>query len=110
MKEELTLIKVRRILYSVSTVFNVYQSDLLGRSRLRHISEARSYLMWLMKHKTSLTLKGIGTMLGGRHHTTIMNGCESAENLAYSDAEYNRKTKLVIDLITKIRRNESIIL
>ena len=53
--------------------------------------------MYLCRHMTEVTLKNIGKVLGGRDHTTIMNGINKIE----AELETSESTKEIIDILQK---------
>ena len=59
----------------------------------------RQIVMYLCRNMTEVTLKNIGAYLGGRDHTTVMNGINKIEE-AINDNK-NTSTKEVIDILKK---------
>jgi chromosomal replication initiator protein len=73
----------------MQTVANYYSVDLKliqGRGRSRNIVVPRQVTMYLLREETDLSLMDIGTLLGGRDHTTVMYGCEKMSEEINSDA------------------------
>jgi chromosomal replication initiation ATPase DnaA len=63
--------------------------DLTGPSRLRYVCYARHEAMWLIRQvkasdgKPRFSMPFIGSLLGGRDHTTVLHGIrEHAKRLA----------------------------
>ena len=61
------------ILTKTSESFGVSLEKLQGPSRDRQTSEARHVAMYLLRKKTSLTLREIGLILGGRDHASVVS-------------------------------------
>ena len=61
---------------TVAVALGVPGSELRGRSRQRHLVEARQVAMYALREGTDLSLPAIGRALGGRDHTTVMHGLE----------------------------------
>jgi chromosomal replication initiator protein len=59
--------------------------DLKGRRRTGEIAGARQIAMFLLRTENDLSLPAIGTLLGGRDHTTIRHGVAKIEALLKSD-------------------------
>jgi chromosomal replication initiator protein len=70
-----------RILAVVAEDCDVPEDQLLGRSRRQEIALARQMAMYLMREETKASLPQIGTVLGGRDHTTVMHGCAKIADL-----------------------------
>ena len=85
------------ILDIVAEHFDLSASDLIGNKRNSKIVFPRQIAMYLCRHMTEVTLKNIGKVLGGRDHTTVMNGITKIEN----ELETSESTREVIDILKK---------
>ena len=85
------------ILDIVAEHFDLSASDLIGNKRNSKIVFPRQIAMYLCRHMTEVTLKNIGKVLGGRDHTTVMNGITKIEN----EMETSESTREVIDILKK---------
>ncbi|MBX5493106.1 MAG: chromosomal replication initiator protein DnaA, partial [Chloroflexi bacterium] len=64
------------VLDAVARHFNVTLADLQGKARDKRVVTPRHVAMYLLRETTPLSLNEIGTLLGGRDHTTVLHGCE----------------------------------
>lgn len=55
------------------------RKDLLGRQAARYIAWPRQEAMYVLRTKWGLSLPRIGQLLGGRHHTTVLDGIRRYE-------------------------------
>ena len=62
-----------------------------GPSRRQSIARPRQIAMYLLRQETGASLPQIGSMLGGRDHTTILYGCERIADLIEQDADLRRE-------------------
>lgn len=62
------------ILDRVANQMNVEVSSILGRGRKESVALARQMVMYLASRHTDLSTPRIGTLLGGRSHTTVLHG------------------------------------
>ena len=85
------------ILDIVAEHFDLTASDLIGNKRNLKIVFPRQIAMYLCRNMTEVTLKNIGKVLGGRDHTTIMNGISKIEN----EVETSDSTREIIDILKK---------
>ena len=85
------------ILDIVAEHFDLTASDLIGNKRNSKIVFPRQIAMYLCRNMTEVTLKNIGKVLGGRDHTTIMNGISKIEN----EMETSDSTREIIDILKK---------
>jgi chromosomal replication initiator protein len=73
------------VLDAVAAYFKVSLSDLRGRSRSKGIVLPRHIAMYLLREETGATFVDIGQDLGGRDHTTVMNGIDNIERAIETD-------------------------
>jgi hypothetical protein len=72
---------VRQIIKTVSQVSGISIRDLKGPSRLSEYVGPRQVICYLAHTFTDRSLPAIGRQLGGRDHTTILNGKRKTERL-----------------------------
>ena len=83
----------------VAEHFGISPADIMGNKRNVKVAFPRQIVMYLCRNMTEVTLKNIGAYLGGRDHTTVMNGINKIEE-AINDNK-NTSTKEVIDILKK---------
>jgi chromosomal replication initiation ATPase DnaA len=88
---------VDSILSHATDVFRCTADELIGRSRKRALVEARQATMWAIRQRyPSLSLETIGTILGGRHYTTVMHALATVEVRARRSATYHRQVQCLL--------------
>lgn len=75
-----------KILRVTAKLFECTVKDLRGGSRKSGLVRARGVFIWICRHRLKLSFKKIGSLLGNRDHTTIMNGLEKIGSLLDTDA------------------------
>jgi chromosomal replication initiator protein len=65
--------KEEDIIKIVSNHYNVEPEEVTGKSRKQEIALARQVAMYIMKRTMNHSLEHIGTVFGGRNHTTAMH-------------------------------------
>ena len=65
--------ELKTILKAVSSVTNIYEKDILRKSRLKDVVFARHLYCYMACLKTSYTLKSIGNYIN-RNHATVIHG------------------------------------
>ena len=65
----------------VSQVTGIPVDQIRSRSKRTEILFARYIAMYLIKQKTTFTLKSIGDHYGGRDHSTVISALETVEEL-----------------------------
>ena len=76
------------IVATVAEHFNVTENDLKGSRRSSDIVQPRQIAMYLCREMTDMSLEAIGSFMGKKDHSTVINGCkkivdkmESSESL-----------------------------
>jgi chromosomal replication initiator protein len=65
----------RAVLEAICSRFTLTPEDLSGPSRARDVTYARHLAMYFLHKRLRLPYTEIGTLLGGRDHTTALSGC-----------------------------------
>ena len=78
-----------RTLELVAAHFGLTLADFTGRRRTAQIASARQVAMYLLRAENGLSLPAIGTMLGGRDHSTVSHGVEKIAR----DAEHDESLR-----------------
>lgn len=92
---ERTACTPENVLQIVAKHFQLTAEDLCSRKRTKEIAGARQIAMYLLREEHALSLPAIGTLLGGRDHSTVRYGIEKiGEDL--SDDESLRQTIAVL--------------
>ena len=90
-------VEVDRISYFVAEYFRISIDDLLGPSKQKDIAFARKVAMYLAKKYTQCTLKTIGSLLGGRDHSTVIHAINNINELIKKEQD----VKNTVDNISK---------
>ncbi|MCB9727604.1 MAG: chromosomal replication initiator protein DnaA [Deltaproteobacteria bacterium] len=72
---------------AVSNAFQVPMAALKGPRRHRQVTVPRQVAMFLIRELTDASLPQIGTLFGGRDHTTVINALKRIESLREADLE-----------------------
>ncbi len=60
---------------ATASYFRITYSAMLGKDRRREFVRPRQIAMYLTRSLTSYSLPQIGTLFGGRDHTTVLHAC-----------------------------------
>jgi len=61
-------------LTEVADKHGVRVDDILGERRTAEIARARQEAMWRLRHELHLSFPVIGSVIGGRDHSTVFHG------------------------------------
>lgn len=85
------------IIEVVSEHYNIPMEKMLSKDRSKSVSRPRQIAMYLCNTMTDATLEGIGQLLNGRDHSTILHGRNVIEEEYNNDEEFHKQ----IDTIKK---------
>lgn len=78
--------------------FGVSEAAVTGVSQMRRATDARSLVVWALHSiGTGLSYSAIGRVLGGRHHSTIINLHQKAISLRLRDPAFAAACKDIAD-------------
>ena len=89
------------IMQTVSDYYGVTLNEMVGPTRKREITVPRQIAIYLTREMTGMSLPQIGSVFGGRDHTTVMHSCKIVE-AALRDSS---GTKDIVDQIKHQVRN-----
>lgn len=70
---------VSRIQNVVAHYFKVNAEDLNSASRVKPVSEARQFAMFICREALKMPLESIGREFGGRDHATVLHACKKVK-------------------------------
>lgn len=85
------------IIEVVTEHFQISLDQMISKNRSNEIARPRQIAMYLCKNMTDIPLDSIGTLLGGRDHSTIIHGI----NKISKELETNENTRSLIETIKK---------
>jgi len=77
--------------------FNIKISDMESANRTKNLAYPRQIAMYICKDLTDLSLPKIGSLFGGRDHTTVLHACSKIS----TEIKTNDSLKDVIDTLEK---------
>lgn len=80
-----------KVLEAVAEFFGVTPADICGRSRLSRVAEPRQVAMYLMRVDSAASYPQIGSVIGGRDHSTALHGYEKIARLLERDPKLRRE-------------------
>lgn len=83
------------IIEVVSEHFQISIDQMISKNRSSQIARPRQIAMYLCKNMTDTSLDSIGSLLGGRDHSTIIHGINKIDE----EYESNETTRGLIDTI-----------
>lgn len=76
---------VDEILRTVSHEFSLKISDLKGERRIKSIAYGRQISMFLLRTVLEMSFPEIGSLFGGKDHSTVIHACRKIERMSSTD-------------------------
>lgn len=92
-----TELNIDLIQKKVAAYFNINQSDITGKKRVKNIVVPRQIAMYLSRELTDNSLPRIGREFGGKDHTTVLHAIDKIEKQLDQDAQL----KATVDKLQK---------
>ena len=99
--EEQEDVTPEKIIGAVCSYFKQKREDLVGKSKEADLVKARQICAYLMCEMLSLPLKTLGSILGGRDHTTIMYARDKMEKLEKLNPRIQKEIDDIKSIILK---------
>jgi len=92
---------IRNMQNLVCSEFGLKLLNLTSHRRSKGVMAARHIAFWLCRHYTQASYPVIGQHFEGRDHTTIINGCQKAEDMMKRDPVLKRRVDKIIAIWAK---------
>ena len=89
------------VMQTVTDYYGLNPDDLTGTTRRREITVPRQIAMYLTRELTGMSLPQIGTVFGGRDHTTVLHSCKTVD----ANMAVNAQMKAVVEDIKQRVKN-----
>ena len=90
------LVSVDNIQRTVAEYYKIKMADMISKRRNRSVARPRQVAMTLAKELTNHSLPEIGTMFGGRDHTTVMHACRTINDIRKSSSDMEEDYQLLL--------------
>jgi chromosomal replication initiator protein len=94
------VVSIESILTVVARHFNLKTQDIKSKGNAQRIAFPRQIAMYLSKRLAGESYPTIGTLFGGKHHTTVLHAVRKIEDLRGKDSALN---KLLITIEEELR-------
>jgi len=85
-------VSVKNIIAKVAEFYGVEESSMYAKTRKREIVRPRQIIMYILREDFHLSYPAIGSVFGGRDHTTVIHACEKIK----TDLSQNEDFKVEI--------------
>ncbi len=69
-------VSVKHVIARIAEFYNVDEASMYAKTRRREVVRPRQIIMYILREDFHLSYPAIGSMFGGRDHTTVIHACE----------------------------------
>jgi len=95
--------QIRLIQKAVAKYYGLCLTDLKGTTRTGKIALAKHIAMYLIREKTSIGYRDIGSYFGGKDHTTVLYACRKIETGVKKDRNLELATTSILASIPSLQ-------
>jgi chromosomal replication initiator protein len=95
-------LSIDQIAQAVAEYYHISMEDMCGKQRDKHIVMPRQVAMYLMRQETQASLLEIGTMFGGRDHSTVLHACEKIDHAIQLDPTLRREIVAIREQLQRL--------
>ena len=91
----LTEVTIEDVVKKVSSLTQIKEKDITGKSRKMDIAEARQLSMYLCRDIIGTSLSNIGFYFGGRDHSTVIHAVKSIDRKQEKDSRLRNQVNSI---------------
>lgn len=81
------VVSVKHVITRIAEFYNIEESNMYAKTRRREVVRPRQIMMYILREDFHLSYPAIGTVFGGRDHTTVIHACEKVRTEIDTDGE-----------------------
>jgi chromosomal replication initiator protein len=80
-------VSVKHVITKIAEFYNIDEASMYAKTRRREIVKPRQIIMYILREDFHLSYPAIGSVFGGRDHTTVIHACEKIRGDILSSEE-----------------------
>lgn len=92
-------VSVKNIIAKIAEFYGVEESSMYAKTRKREIVRPRQIIMYILREDFHLSYPAIGSVFGGRDHTTVIHACEKIKNDLLQDDDFKTEVAEVRGMV-----------
>jgi chromosomal replication initiator protein len=80
-------VSVKNIITKIAEFYGVEEASMYAKTRRREVVKPRQMIMYILREDFNLSYPAIGSVFGGRDHTTVIHACEKIKSGLKEDEE-----------------------
>ncbi len=80
-------VSVKHVIQKISEFYSIDESNMYAKTRRREVVKPRQIIMYILREDFHMSYPAIGSVFGGRDHTTVIHACEKIKVDLAADEE-----------------------
>lgn len=80
-------VSVKHVISKIAEFYGIDEGSMYAKTRRREIVRPRQIIMYILREDFHLSYPAIGSVFGGRDHTTVIHACEKVKGSIVADDE-----------------------
>ena len=72
-------VSVKHVIQKISEFYSIDESAMYAKTRRREVVKPRQIIMYILREDFHMSYPAIGSVFGGRDHTTVIHACEKVK-------------------------------
>ncbi len=81
------VVSVKHVISKIAEFYNIDEASMYAKTRRREVVRPRQIMMYILREDFHLSYPAIGSVFGGRDHTTVIHACEKVRGGILDDGE-----------------------
>ncbi|MES2134730.1 MAG: chromosomal replication initiator protein DnaA [Patescibacteria group bacterium] len=81
------IVSVKHVISRIAEFYNIDEASMYAKTRRREVVRPRQIMMYILREDFHLSYPAIGTVFGGRDHTTVIHACEKVRGGIITDGD-----------------------
>ncbi len=74
------IVPVKHVIQKIADFYSIDEASMYAKTRRREVVKPRQIIMFILREDFHLSYPAIGSMFGGRDHTTVIHACEKVRS------------------------------
>lgn len=80
-------VSVKHVIQKIAEFYSIDESNMYAKTRRREVVKPRQIIMYILREDFHMSYPAIGSVFGGRDHTTVIHACEKIKGDIAADDE-----------------------
>lgn len=84
-------VSVKHVIQKISEYYSIDEAAMYAKTRRREVVKPRQIIMFILREDFHMSYPAIGSVFGGRDHTTVIHACEKIKGDMHADEVFKNQ-------------------